>query len=218
MVAADLDVGKVARKAEELSLLKFFPTNEVALTKLVGILCDMAVNQDQVNWLVDSAIAIYDEWPGPRELRALFCSRWTPRDGIRAWSQIYRSDEYGGGFPSQIYPPSKQASLPTPKEVRQIESAPMAPDSQAMVDEAVAKSRKMPEPLRLGDAFEKRMNEVLTPPADRPLPPLPTPQIITQADIDREVAALRQRKIDAFAAAAAAQQEAYKAEIAGQQF
>ena len=34
----------------------------------------------------------------------------------------------------------------------------------------------------------------------------------TQADIDREVATLRQRKRDVFASVAAAQQEAYKAE------
>lgn len=208
-----LDVGSVARKAGELALLKFFPTNDVALTKLVGVICDMASSQDQVNWLVDSAIALYNEWPGPRELRALFCSRWNPRDGVKAYSQIYPSDEYGGGFPAHIYPPSKKAALPSPKEVRQLESAPMAPESQAVLDEALENWRQMPKAARLGDASEKRLSEVLTPPQDRPLPPPPTPQIITQADIDREVAALRERKRAAFAAAAAAQQEAYKAEM-----
>ena len=210
-----MEFENIAEIVAKLCLLKFFPNESSARVALMEIIGGMASNEDQVRWLVTSALAIYDEWPGPRELRALFCSRWTPRDGVKAYSQMYVSDENGGGYPSHIYPPSKYSTLPSPKQVRQIESAPMAPNAQAVIDEAVAKSRKMPKPLRLGDASEKRLNEVLTPPSDRPLPPVPTPQIITQSDIDREVAALRQRKRDAFAAAAAAQQAAYKAERSG---
>src|SRR5271157_72347 len=121
-----MEFDNVAEIVAKLCLLKFFPNESAARLALIEMIGEMASNEDQVHWLVKSALAIYDEWPGPRELRALFCSRWTPRDGIRAWSQIYPSDEYGGGFPSQIYPPSKRAALPSPQEVRQIESAPMA--------------------------------------------------------------------------------------------
>ncbi len=202
-----MEFDHIAEIVAKLCLLKFFPNESAGRLALMEIIGGMASDEDQVRWLVKSALAIYDEWPGPRELRALFCSRWTPRDGIKAYSQIYPSDEYGGGFPAQIYPPSKHPAIPSPKQVRQIESAPIAPTSQAVVDGE--KFRQMPRPLHLGDASEKRLNEVLTAPADRPLPPLPTPQIIKQADIDREVAALRQRKRDAFAAAASVQQEAY---------
>ena len=206
-----MEFANIAEIVAKLCLLKFFPNESPARIALMEMIGDMASNEDQVRWLVKSALAIYDEWPGPRELRALFCSRWTPRDGIKAYSQIYPSDEHAGGFSSHIYPPSKYPALPSPKEVRQVQGA-ASLDSQAMVDAALENWHQMPKPLRLGDASEKRLNEVLTPPADRPLPPAPTPQIITQADIDREVAASRERKKAIFAAAAAAQQEAYKLE------
>ena len=59
----------------------------------------MADSDEHVRRLVKRALAVFNEWPGPRELRALYCSRWRPADGVEAYSMLYPSDESGGGFP-----------------------------------------------------------------------------------------------------------------------
>jgi hypothetical protein len=74
-----------------LALLRFFPAgNEAvmeALMVLVGAMCE---TEDQVRWLVERMTSgIYAEWPGPQEMRACYCSRFRPRDGINAYSQVY---------------------------------------------------------------------------------------------------------------------------------
>jgi len=189
----DIDIATVTHKLAALSLLRFFPQEPEARAAIVTIVCRMASNVDQIDWLIKSALAVYDDWPGPRELRALFCSRWNPRDGVKAYSQIYPSDENGGGFPSQIYPPSKLPALLSAMDLKAIEEAPMCPESQARIDMAVRLMLPMPSPLYVGDEADRRLAEVLTPPSDRPLPPAPTPQIITGEDVQRAVEELRER-------------------------
>ncbi len=55
---------------------------------------------------------------------------------------------------------------------------------------AAARRKQMPNPIHEPNRFSKLLEEILTPPRDRPELPGPTPQIITQVDIDREVAKL----------------------------
>jgi hypothetical protein len=191
-----IDIATVTHKLAALSLLRFFPQEPEARAAIVTIVCRMVSTVDQIDWLIKSALAVYDDWPGPRELRALFCSRWNPRDGVKAYSQIYPSDESGGGFPSSIYPASRFPALPPPREIKAIEQAPLAPASQAAIDLAVSVMRPMPKPLYLHDEFEQRLAEVLTPPLDRPVPPSPTPQIVTAEDVQRTVEELRAKRTD----------------------
>lgn len=79
-----------------LAVLKFFPATAPARLTLVRLVRDFATSDEQVTWLVARMLVLYNSWPGPRELRALFCSRYAPRDGIEAKSEVYPD-----GYPSE---------------------------------------------------------------------------------------------------------------------
>lgn len=81
---------------DRLAVLKFFPRDLRVRQTLVRVVRDMAVSDAQVEWLVGRMLVLYNEWPGPRELRALYCSKFAPRDGIEA-----RSLDYPDGYPSE---------------------------------------------------------------------------------------------------------------------
>lgn len=92
-----MNVKSVAIKLEKLAMLKFFPSDEGARLGILELVCKMAHSEAQVDWLVNRMTdGLYNEWPGPAELRACFCSKFPPRDGKSACSQIY-----GDGIPSE---------------------------------------------------------------------------------------------------------------------
>ena len=109
-----VNVKKAAAELSKLSLMKFFPSDPAARSALMGIVMSMAWTDDQIEWLVKRALVVFAEWPGPMEIRALFCSRWKPADGIEAHSQLYRATENGGGFPPEK--PRAEALLPPGRE------------------------------------------------------------------------------------------------------
>ncbi len=109
-----MNVKKAAEEIGKLSLMKFFPSDPAARSALVGIVMSMVTTDAQVEWLVKRALVVFNEWPGPVELRALFCSKWRPADGVEAHSMIYRATENGGGFPSET--PRAEALLPVGRE------------------------------------------------------------------------------------------------------
>lgn len=74
----------------ELRVLPFFPNDEFAMLPIVRLAGSMCETQEQVRWLVDRMTSgIYAEWPGMKEMRACYCSRFRPRDGINAYSDVY---------------------------------------------------------------------------------------------------------------------------------
>ena len=74
-----------------LALLRFFPTgNDAALEGLLVLVGDMCNSEAEVEWLVKRMTSgIYAEWPGPQEMRACYCDKFRPKDGINAYSQVY---------------------------------------------------------------------------------------------------------------------------------
>lgn len=74
---------KAARQAAEaLAAIPGCQCTESALTFLADDLLSMATNPKQLVWLVKEARLTFTEFPSPRELRALFCAKFEPRDGI----------------------------------------------------------------------------------------------------------------------------------------
>ena len=67
----------------QLSMLKFFPQGQAqkAVALYLEKLCGTA---ERLMWLVGELVNHVDEWPGPAEVRGLFCSRFRPADGIEA--------------------------------------------------------------------------------------------------------------------------------------
>lgn len=70
-----------AQCVAELSLLKFFPADEIARAAMMRMLVSMAEHPAELRELSRRVMAHYNEWPGPREIRAVFCTFKSPRDG-----------------------------------------------------------------------------------------------------------------------------------------
>ena len=71
-----------------LALLKHFPGEAPARAELARMLQRMVATQEQLEWLIRAAINNCEDWPGPKELRGMFCQRYAPADGIEAWSTV----------------------------------------------------------------------------------------------------------------------------------
>lgn len=79
-----------AAASELLALLKFVSGTaddaRLALMRLLDRLADTdgpkAVKQ--LRWLVDTVTSNYDEWPGPKTIRAVWCTEFKPADGVEA--------------------------------------------------------------------------------------------------------------------------------------
>ncbi len=81
--AADL-----TKAIASLTLLRFFPAEDIARASIMELLSRMIGTVEQLDWLVVTMIDRVGEWPGPKELRGVFCTRFKPADGIEAWCSL----------------------------------------------------------------------------------------------------------------------------------
>jgi hypothetical protein len=84
----------------QLALMAFFPSDPEVRAALVTVLMNLVETEEQLDWLVNRALRLYAKWPGVAELRALYCSRFKPRDGIESYSTVYLD-----GIPPENTPP-----------------------------------------------------------------------------------------------------------------
>jgi len=168
----------------QISLMKFFPNTPGMVNALSTALAQFCADDEKLTWLAKRIVALYAEWPGIREVRAVYCSKFKPLDGINAYSTIY-----GDGIPSErpaLLPPA-QLALP-PGHVVSVD-----PGFDAAIQK-LAEAKALPPAAKVDSEFTRVLRETVTAPQDRmplPPPPEPTPQIITQEDVDREVEKLR---------------------------
>lgn len=73
----------------QFGTMRFFPTEPAMRLALVETMGEMCETEDQVRWLVKRVRTLYSEWPGEREMRACFCSRFKSKDGISADSTVF---------------------------------------------------------------------------------------------------------------------------------
>jgi hypothetical protein len=174
----------------ELRVLPFFPNDEAVMAALVRMVGQMATTEDQVRWLVARMTnGLYSEWPGPKEMRACFCSRFRPKDGINVHSTVYID-----GIPSerqnapQLPAGGPVALLPAADEVIS------DPQAQRAIQGLAASLPKMPKAAPGNSQFARQLREIETAPQDRPELPGPTRQVITEADFARVAAERKQGK------------------------
>lgn len=148
-----------------LRLLKYFPSDECAMAALVRQVGEMCQSEEQVDWLVNRMLKLYLEWPGMQEMRACYCSRHRPKDGINAYSQVYAD-----GIPSE-------------KKTEPLKLAAAA---------GMAGRNTADPELNRVVAGVARMLEM--PKAKAPQYPNPTAKPITQADIDAAVEENRRKR------------------------
>jgi hypothetical protein len=115
-----------AAAVSNLALMAFFPGDPDTRVALMNVLMSLVDTKEHLDWLIERALKLYARWPGVAELRALYCSRYPPKDGAEAYSEIYES-----GFPHE----SPAATYVTPA------GAPVSND--ATIDAVVRKAAKL---------------------------------------------------------------------------
>ena len=97
------------RATARLARMAFFPADQFARNDLADDLEEMVSTDEQLLWLAKRVTALYGEWPGIREVRAVLCSRFKPKDGIEA-----DSSKFVEGIPSEKPPEPTLPLLPAP--------------------------------------------------------------------------------------------------------
>src|SRR5947207_2859935 len=67
---------------EDLQAIPYFPREEGAKMAIAEALGRFVRNENEVRWLVRTTLDHMREWRGIAELRALYCTRYPPLDGI----------------------------------------------------------------------------------------------------------------------------------------
>jgi hypothetical protein len=163
-----LDFERVADLLAGFTMIRFFPADTGGRLELAKMVAAMATDETQVEWLVQRSISLYAEWPGAREIRACFCSKFRPADGLSVGSTVYLD-----GIPSE----------------RLIEAAPrlmLPPGHVATIDPAYDQSIR-------ALAISKDLNRVPRP-APAEVPTNPDFKPITQADINKAVDELHEKR------------------------
>lgn len=91
---------------QSLAAMKYFPSDPYARAEIGSMLERMVSTAEQLQWLVETMIDNVREWPGPAEMRGIFCTRFKPRDGKEAWCSI-------PGFTAS----DSEAALSAPKQI-----------------------------------------------------------------------------------------------------
>lgn len=68
----------------ELSTLRYFPADDLTKRAVMSQIMRYCDRSDGLSWLVSQLVNRVGQWPGPAEVRGLYCSRFKPADGIEA--------------------------------------------------------------------------------------------------------------------------------------
>lgn len=124
--------------AEAMSGIRYFPSATAARALIVDELVQMCQNFEQAMWLARRLSQLFTEWPGMKELRAIFCSKFMPQDGIENYSEVFLEGV-----------PSERESLPALTAGVAFPAITAAPEASEAVDVGqlaaeVSQARKMP--------------------------------------------------------------------------
>lgn len=86
------EIDRLTEKIYEWSSMPFFPTDELGRKRIVMEVMAMAGDVHKARWIVDQCVPLFNSWPGLAEIRAIFCHRYPPADGVMAYSQIYPNE------------------------------------------------------------------------------------------------------------------------------
>ena len=180
-VAPVVSMESAAFATEALGAIPFFPGEQAARTMIAREIRQICRSEVDVLWLVQRMIRLYgDRWPGPLEMRRVYCNKQRPLDGIEA---VGISERFPDGIPSEHPEPTPMAALPAGRVAsadRQIEAA-IAEVAKAK--RVPAANEAMPRPIPAP--------RIATTPEQKHFKP------ITRADVDRAAEEHRRQKLDA---------------------
>lgn len=121
--------------------MKFFPSGADERIGIAEEIAGFASDLEQVKWLVGRLPKLHREWPGLREVRAVFCSKFRPRDGFDVDSDVYLD-----GVPSEK-PNAPQIAAPAVRYLSAPEE-PMSPAVQKRMEQLVAEMEAKTQMLK----------------------------------------------------------------------
>jgi hypothetical protein len=65
-----------------MSILKYFPMDEIQHRVMADFLRKLCGHVEGLSWLVSQLVNRVGEWPGPAQVRGIYCTRFKPKDGI----------------------------------------------------------------------------------------------------------------------------------------
>lgn len=160
------------------ALLENFTLSEVGRAAVAAELRALCTDESGLLWLTVQLPRLYSKWPGAREVRILYCSRFRPLSGADLVSAV--SESYPDGFP----PESPADAL------RQIESGPMLALPPGHVVSASPTIERAVQEL----AQAKDLNRIGQPAPKVHDVPVIRKTTITQSDIDKAQEAYREKK------------------------
>ena len=78
------NVDQLADAVDSLGTLPMFPAAPGAQREVMRALYRMVSTEEQLEWLITTVLDHSDQWRGAVELRGIFCTRFTPADGVEA--------------------------------------------------------------------------------------------------------------------------------------
>lgn len=69
----------------QLTIVSFFPSEPLKQALIMRFFQQLVGTNEQLEWLVSVLLTV--DWPGPAQVRALFCTRFPPADGIKEGEQ-----------------------------------------------------------------------------------------------------------------------------------
>ena len=156
---------------------EFFPSESGARTAVGAVIRGMCGSATEALWLVERMGRLFKRWPGTRDMRLVYCSKYRPLDGFEL---VGGTTAYPDGIPSESEA-AERAAL-GPAEGKYL-PAPLEPASRAeslrntVTDLAAAK--------RIGSKPGSRVRDI-------PIFPVGA-KTVTQADIEAAVSANREK-------------------------
>lgn len=74
--------GHLAAAIAGMSILKYFPMDEIQHRVMAEFLRKLCGHAEGLHWLVTQLVNRVGEWPGPAQVRGIYCTRFKPADGV----------------------------------------------------------------------------------------------------------------------------------------
>jgi hypothetical protein len=131
----------------KMGAMQFFPGDEAARVGIAEELASMCHTIEEVEWVARRTRSLYPQWPGVHEIRAVYCQKHRPKDGIDAFSSIYPD-----GIPPE-HPPQEPSLLRAPvgRDEYLLSSF---PETDSLIAEVAAKTKLAPKLPRPREADE----------------------------------------------------------------
>jgi hypothetical protein len=204
-----------------LSALAHFPVEPAARAVIAGELVEMCETAEQALWLVDRALKLWTKWESARDLRAIYCARFKPRDGFEVnCSHVFPNGIVPSETPAMEWrpkalPPGRTATADAQLDgqlVRLAESKRLEPPPLPSRAERIAEQEfnrileeaetGQPDRAEIRPPRHKRQSEIWPLAKDQEYPPGGGSEI-TAGDVERAVNELRARGPEAGGAQAA---------------